>query len=186
MSGAVQALGELEKSGRNCYNGQVLGPDDFRRVMSHFASGVTIITAWDADKRPTGLTASSFTSVSLDPPLVLVCVSQKAQSYPAIKAAGRFAVNILCTGQEAVSRRFATTTSGPGDEKFAGLEYRPGPLGLPILADALAELECTVVHAYPGGDHTIFVAQVDGADSRAAADREPLLYFRGKYSRLHP
>ena len=77
MTGAVQALGELEKSGGNCYNGQVLGPDDFRRVMSHFASGVTVITAWDADKRPTGLTASSFTSVSLHPPLILVCVSQK-------------------------------------------------------------------------------------------------------------
>lgn len=164
----------------------MLGPDDFRRVMSHFASGVTIITAWDADKRPTGLTASSFTSVSLHPPLILICVSQKAQSYPAIKAAGRFAVNILSTGQEAVSRRFATTTSGPGDEKFAGLEYRPGPLGLPILTDALAELECTVIHAYPGGDHTIFVAQVDAADSRGDGGKEPLLYFRGKYSRLHP
>ena len=162
----------------------MLGPDDFRRVMSHFASGVTIITAWDADQRPTGLTASSFTSVSLHPPLILVCVSQKAQSYPAIRAAGRFAVNILSTGQETASRRFATTTS-TRDEKFAGLDYRPGPLGLPILTDALAELECTVVHAYPGGDHTIFVAQVDAADSRGDADKEPLLYFRGKYSRLH-
>lgn len=162
----------------------MLGPDDFRRVMSQFASGVTIITAWDADQRPTGLTASSFTSVSLHPPLILVCVSQKAQSYPAIKAAGRFAVNILSRGQEAVSRRFATTTS-TRDEKFAGLDYRPGPLGLPILTDALAELECTVVHAYPGGDHTIFVAQVDAADSRGDAGKEPLLYFRGTYSRLH-
>jgi len=162
----------------------VLGPDDFRRVMSHFASGVTIITAWDADQRPTGLTASSFTSVSLHPPLILVCVSQKAQSYPAIQAAGRFAVNILSIGQEAVSRRFATTTN-TRDEKFAGLDYRPGTLGLPVLSDALAELECTVVHAYPGGDHTIFVARVDAADSRGDAGKEPLLYFRGNYSRLH-
>lgn len=182
---AVQAPGELEKSGGNCYNGQVLGPDDFRRAMSHFATGVTIITAWDADHRPTGLTASSFTSVSLHPPLILVCVSQKAQSYPAIKAAGRFAVNILCTGQEAVSRRFATAPTASGDEKFAGLDYRPGAGGLPILDDALAAIECTVVHAYPGGDHTIFVAQVDAADCRDHAGLEPLLYFRGKYSRLH-
>jgi len=182
---AVQAPGELEKSGGNCYNGQVLGPDDFRRAMSHFATGVTIITAWDADHRPTGLTASSFTSVSLHPPLILVCVSQKAQSYPAIKAAGRFAVNILCTGQEAVSRRFATAPTATGDEKFAGLDYRPGAGGLPILDDALAAIECTVVHAYPGGDHTIFVAQVDAADCRDHAGLEPLLYFRGKYSRLH-
>jgi len=164
----------------------VLGPDDFRRVMGHFATGVTIITAWDADQRPTGLTASSFTSVSLHPPLILVCVSQKAQSYPAIKAAGRFAVNILSHGQEAISRRFATAPSATGDEKFMGLEYRPGPCGLPILSDALAELECTVVHAYPGGDHTIFVAQVEAADCRTPdMGKEPLLYFRGKYSRLN-
>jgi flavin reductase (DIM6/NTAB) family NADH-FMN oxidoreductase RutF len=183
--GAVQALGELEKSSGNCYNRQVLGSDDFRRVMSHFATGVTIITAWDADHRPTGLTASSFTSVSLHPPLILVCVSQKAQSYPAIKAAGRFAVNILCSGQEAVSRRFATAPSASGDEKFEGLDYRPGVAGLPILDEALAALECTVVHAYPGGDHTIFVARVEAADCRDDTGREPLLYFRGKYSRLH-
>jgi 3-hydroxy-9,10-secoandrosta-1,3,5(10)-triene-9,17-dione monooxygenase reductase component len=162
----------------------VLGPDDFRRVMSHFATGVTIITAWDAEHRPTGLTASSFTSVSLHPPLILVCVSQKAQSYPAIKAAGRFAVNILCQGQEAASRRFATSTTAPGEDKFAGLEYRPGPLGLPVLPEAMAQLECTVVHAYPGGDHTIFVAQVESGEW-TDTDKEPLLYFRGKYSRLH-
>jgi flavin reductase (DIM6/NTAB) family NADH-FMN oxidoreductase RutF len=162
----------------------VIGPDDFRRVMSHFATGVTIITAWDPDHRPTGLTASSFTSVSLHPPLVLVCVSQKAQCYPAISAAGRFAVNILCQGQEGASRRFATSTSAPGEEKFVGLEYRSGPLGLPVLPEALASLECTVVHAYPGGDHTIFVAQVEAAESRGDAGKEPLLYFRGKYSRL--
>lgn len=164
----------------------MLSADDFRRVMSHFASGVTIITAWDSAGRPTGLTASSFTSVSLHPPLILVCVSQKAQSYPAIKDAGRFAVNILSMGQEAVSRRFATAPSATGDEKFEGLEYQPGPHGLPILKDALAELECSVVHAYPGGDHTIFVAQVEAADCRGDAGPEPLLYFRGKYSRLHP
>ena len=162
----------------------MLAPDDFRKVLGHFASGVTIITAWDADHRPTGLTASSFTSVSLHPPLILVCVSQKAQSYPAIRAAGRFAVNILSQGQEAASRRFATATGGPGDDKFAGVEHRPGPLGLPVLADALAHLECTVVHAYPGGDHTIFVAQVETAECRGDAGKEPLLYFRGKYSRL--
>ncbi len=163
----------------------MLGPDDFRRVMSHFATGVTIITAWDADHRPTGLTASSFTSVSLHPPLILVCVSQNAQSYPAIKAAGCFAVNILAQGQEAASRRFATSTPAPGEEKFAGLEYRPGRLGLPVLPEALARMECTVVHAYAGGDHTIFVAQVETGESNGDTGKEPLLYFRGKYSRLH-
>src|SRR4029453_1758805 len=93
---------------------------------SHFATGVTIITAWDEGGRPTGLTASSFTSVSLHPPLILVCVSQKAQSYPAIQAAGRFAVNILCMGQEGVSRRFATTSAGDG--KFIGARHPAPPL----------------------------------------------------------
>ena len=162
----------------------MIGSDDFRRFMSQFATGVTIVTAWDADRRPTGLTASSFTSVSLHPPLILVCVSQKAQSYPAIQAAGRFAVNILSRGQESASRRFATSTTAPSEEKFVGVEYRPGPLGLPVLADALAHLECAVVHAYPGGDHTIFVGQVETAECRDDAGKEPLLYFRGKYSRL--
>jgi len=107
-------------------------------------------------------------------------------SYPAIKAAGRFAVNILCQGQEGASRRFATSTTAPGEEKFAGLEYRPGQLGLPVLPEAMAQLECTVVHAYPGGDHMIFVAQVESGQWTDDAGKEPLLYFRGKYSRLHP
>jgi len=164
----------------------VLNADDFRRVMSHFASGVTIITAWDSAGHPTGLTASSFTSVSLQPPLILVCVSQKAHSYPAIRDAGRFAVNILGLHQEHISRRFATAPNASGHEKFEGLAYQPGPHGLPILKDAVAELECTVVHAYPGGDHTIFVAQVEAAGCRGEEGPEPLLYFRGKYSRLHP
>jgi flavin reductase (DIM6/NTAB) family NADH-FMN oxidoreductase RutF len=74
----------------------------------------------------------------------------------------------------------------PSEEKFAGLEYRPGQLGLPVLSDAMAQLECTVVHAYPGGDHMIFVAQVESGEWSDDAGKEPLLYFRGKYSRLHP
>lgn len=153
--------------------------------MGHFASGVTVVTTWDAERRPTGLTASSFTSVSLHPPMILVCVSHAAHSYPAIRAAGQLAVNILSTGQEEISRRFAMAPTASGDEKFAGLDYRPGALGLPILKDAVAELECTVVHAYPGGDHTIFVARVDAADCRADAGLAPLLYYRGRYARLH-
>ncbi len=146
---------------------------------------MTVVTAFDAEGRPTGLTASSFASVSLDPPLVLICVAHKAQSYPAIQAGGKFAVNVLGRDQEAVSRRFASSTlSGP--EKFEGIDYRQGALGLPLLKDALAELECRVVHAYPGGDHTIFVARVEAGDSRADAGLEPLVYYRGQYSHFHP
>jgi len=180
----AQALGKLEKFGGTCYKEGVLGADDFRRVLSHFASGVTIVTTLDAEGRPAGLTASAFSSVSLDPPLVLVCVAHSAQSYPAFHAHGKFAINVLGTDHEHVARRFAS--SGPGHEKFTELGYRKGLLGLPIIDDALAELECTIVHAYPAGDHTIFVGQVEAADSRGDKGLEPLLYYRGRFNRLHP
>ncbi len=161
----------------------MLGPDDFRRVLGHFASGVTVVTTRDVEGRPAGLTASAVTSVSLDPPLVLVCVAHTAQSYPAFHSHGRFAINILHTDHEQVARRFAST--GGGAEKFEGMGYRQGALGLPILKDALAELECTIVHAYPAGDHTIFVGRVEAADCRGDAGLEPLLYYRGRFNRLH-
>jgi len=180
---ALQALGELEKSRGTCYNDQVLGADDFRQVLGHFASGVTVVTTLDAEGRPAGLTASAFSSVSLDPPLVLVCVAHTAQSYPAFHAHGKFAINVLGTDHERVARRFASTSSGA--EKFSDTGYRPGALGLPILADALAELECTIVHAYPAGDHTIFVGRVEAAQCRGDAGLEPLLCYRGRFSRLH-
>ena len=180
----AQALGELEKSARNCYKSRVLGPDEFRRVLGHFATGVTVVTAWDTEGRPTGLTASAVSSVSLDPALVLVCVDHKAQSYPALQAGGRFAINILASDQESVARRFASSSLS-GAEKFEGVGYRQGPLGLPILKDALAELECVTVHAYPGGDHTIFVGRVEAAEWRGDTGREPLVYYRGQFSRLH-
>lgn len=155
----------------------MIGPDDFRRVLAHFASGVTIVTTCDADRRPAGLTASAFTSVSLDPPLVLVCVDHKAQSYPALRESPRFAVNILTTGQEPISRRFASTQI----DKFDGVGYRMSGLGLPLLDDALARLECRTVSAHVEGDHTIFVGLVERASVGAG---EPLIYYRGRYARL--
>jgi len=162
----------------------VIGPDEFRRVLSHFCSGVTVITTWDAQGRPTGLTASAFTSVSLDPPLILVCVAYKAQSYQALADGSRFAVNVLAHDQETVSNRFATSPVADPSEKFTGIGYRPGALGLPVLKDSLAELECATVHAYPAGDHTIFVGRVEAAECHGDAGLEPLLYYRGKYCRL--
>lgn len=154
-----------------------IGADEFRHVLSHFASGVTVITTVDTSGRPAGLTASAFTSVSLDPPLILVCVEHRAQSYPALHESGRFAVNILGIEHEDISRRFATTSTN----KFDTVAYRPGELGVPLLSDALAHLECRTVHTYPGGDHTIFVGEVEAGQAR---DGEPLLYFRGGYTRL--
>lgn len=155
----------------------MIGPDDFRHVLGHFATGVTVVTTRDPDARPGGLTVSAFASLSLDPPLVLICVDHKAQTYPALRDAGRFAVNVLSAGQEALSRRFASTQL----DKFDGVAFRLSPLGLPLLESALAHIECTTVGRHVEGDHTIFVGRVDRAWT---AGGEPLLYYRGQYGRL--
>ena len=155
----------------------MIGPDDFRKVLSHFASGVTIVTTTDADGRPTGLTASAFTSVSLDPPLILVCVSHKSQSFPSLRDRGRFAVNFLRSDHQELSKRFATTRL----DKFEGVPHRMGDLGMPVLTEALAHVECVTADAHVAGDHTVFIGRIDACGT---ADGEPLIYFRGKYVRL--
>jgi flavin reductase (DIM6/NTAB) family NADH-FMN oxidoreductase RutF len=155
----------------------VISADDFRRVLGHFATGVTIVTTRDADLRPTGLTASAFSSVSLDPPLVLICVDHKSQSYPALREAGRFGINFLHHEHEPISRRFASTRL----DKFEGVAFRLGVLGVPLIEDALAHLECETVNAHVEGDHTIFVGRVESAH---VGEGEPLLYYRGRYHRL--
>lgn len=155
----------------------MIPPDDFRRVLGHFATGVTIVTTCDADGRPTGLTASAFTSVSLDPPLILICVSHKSQSYPALMERGRFAVNFLRREHEEISRRFATTRL----DKFDGIAYQVSEFGVPVLADALAHVECVTVNRHVEGDHTVIIGRVEGAGSTSG---EPLLYYRGQYVRL--
>jgi len=154
-----------------------ISQEEFRHTLSHFASGVTIVTTREADGRPTGLTAAAFTSVSLDPPLVLVCVDRSSNSLAALIAYGRFAVHILADDQEALSRRFASKE----DNKFSGVSFAPGKLDLPILDSALAVLECRTVHTYDGGDHTIFVGEVEAAHTGQGS---PLLYYRGRYGRL--
>ena len=155
----------------------MVAPDDFRRVLGHFATGVTILTTTDAEGRPTGLTVSAFCSVSLDPPQILVCVDHKSQSYPALRDGGRFAVNILGAEHESISRRFATTRL----DKFEEVPFRMGALGVPLIEGALAQLECRTVSRHVEGDHTILVGRVEEARSDAG---EPLLYYRGKYGRL--
>jgi len=155
----------------------VIGPDEFRRLLGHFATGVTVVTTCDADGRPSGLTVSAFASLSLDPPLVLVCVDHKSQTYPALRERGRFVVNVLTTDQEAVSRRFATTRL----DKFDDVPYRPSAHGLPLIESALAHIECVTVATHLEGDHTIFVGRVEGATFGAG---HPLLYYRGQYHQL--
>lgn len=153
--------------------------NELRRVMSHFATGVTVVTTHDGQGRCYGLTVNAVCSVSLDPPLVLVCVDKQAESHPAFQRSQEFAVNILDERQEELSRRFAVS----GGEKFIGLSCRAGVTGAPILAGALAHVECRVVAAHDAGDHTIYIGEVENAD---AADGRPLLFFRGRYHRLPP
>jgi flavin reductase (DIM6/NTAB) family NADH-FMN oxidoreductase RutF len=151
--------------------------DLFRAVLGRFASGITVITARGADGTPHGMTVSAFSSLSLDPPLVLVCVGNEATMAPMLATATSFAVNILSDGQEALSRRFA----GKIDDRFAGVGYQEGRLGDPILDEVLAWMQCRIVARHPAGDHVILVGQVEQADTR---EGKPLLYYRGGYATL--
>ena len=151
--------------------------NEFRRVLGHFAAGVTVVTTVGTDGTPYGLTATAFTSVSLEPPLVLVCVDKRADSHPHFHASGVFVVNFLAAAHEHHSRRFSVS----GGDKFAGAAVRTGSLGVPVLPDALGYLECRTVTVVDAGDHTVFIGQVEAAGAR---DGEPLVYFRGGYRQL--
>jgi flavin reductase (DIM6/NTAB) family NADH-FMN oxidoreductase RutF len=149
---------------------------EFRRVLGHFAAGVTVITTV-GDGKPYGLTATAFTAVSLEPPLVLVCVDKRSDSHPHFHASRVFAVNFLAHDHEDVSRRFAVS----GGDKFGDMPIRTGVTGAPVFSDALGHLECRATEVIEAGDHTIFIGQVEAADAR---EGEPLLYFRGAYRRV--
>lgn len=149
---------------------------DFRLAMGHFASGVTVVTTV-ADGERFGLTVASFASLSLRPPLVLVCIDKSVRTHDAILSAGKFAVNILADDQEAVSRTFASRV----DDRFAAVEVSEGELGLPLIGGALATVECTLHDQLPGGDHTIFVGLVE---TSTVATSDPLAYFRSGYRKL--
>jgi flavin reductase (DIM6/NTAB) family NADH-FMN oxidoreductase RutF/pimeloyl-ACP methyl ester carboxylesterase len=150
-----------------------------RDAMGCFATGVTIITAHGADGKPVGLTANSFTSVSLDPPLLLVCIANNSGSAEALRTAESFAVNVLQIGQQPVSNLFA----GKGEDRFAGTRWEVGEYGAPILPSSLGIFECRRHALHEAGDHFLLVGQVEKASFEPR--RDPLLYFRGKYRRLH-
>lgn len=153
--------------------------NELRRVMGHFATGVTIITTRSASGELHGLTANAITSLSLVPPLMLVCVDKKADSYSSFEESGVFTVNILSSEQEALSRRFAV--SGGGGKKFEGVSYRIGANGAPILDGTLGFLECRITEHHDGGDHTIYVGEVQEAQTR---EGKPLLFYRGGYREI--
>ncbi len=154
-----------------------IDPDEFRSVLGRFTTGVTVVTARDESAVDHGLTVNSFTSVSLSPPLVLVCIDREASLHPAMTACSHFAVNILSARQEALARRFAA----PEMDRFEGVGFTRGVCGAPILDDILAFLECRAAHAVPGGDHTIFIGEVERSEARTAG---PLLYYRGGYAQI--
>ena len=142
--------------------------------MGRFATGVTVLTVNGPGGRPLGMTASSLASVSLVPPLVSVCVDHQALLHDAILAAPIFVVNILESGQEALSRRFADRH----EDRFEGVGYHRSPEGLVMLGGALAHLECDRFTSYPAGDHTIIIGRVIGGST---GEGRPLLYYRGGY-----
>jgi flavin reductase (DIM6/NTAB) family NADH-FMN oxidoreductase RutF len=145
--------------------------------MGHFATGVTVITSIRTSGELHGLTANAFTSVSLVPPLLLVCIDKKAESYPCFDESKVFTVNVLAADQEAISRRFAVT----GGDKFEGVSYKVGANGAPILDGVLAYLECRVTQKIDGGDHTIYIGEIEQAETK---EGKPLLFFRGGYREL--
>ena len=151
----------------------------FKSALRQWASGVTIVTT-RAGERSFGMTASAFSSVSLDPPRVLVCIEKKAHTLPWIARSGVFAVNVLADDQQELSTRFAT--EGNESLRFDGLACRSGPTGSPWLPGTVAVLDCRVAAAHDAGDHWIYVGDVLAAE--AAAGREPLLYFDARYRAL--
>ncbi|MFC4529641.1 flavin reductase family protein [Sphaerisporangium dianthi] len=160
-------------------SGDAGDPGHFRSVLGRFATGVVAVTGIDpADGAPHGLAVNSFTSVSLDPPLVAFCVANTSMTWQRLKAAPSICVNVLSERQEHVSRRLAAK----GVDKFAGLPWSPSPGGGPFISGALAWIDCSIESEHVAGDHTIVVARVLALD--AHADHGPLLFFRGDYGRF--
>jgi flavin reductase (DIM6/NTAB) family NADH-FMN oxidoreductase RutF len=155
-------------------------PAEFRRVMGHFATGVAILTS-KGKSGPCGLTLTAVTSVSLIPPLVLVCVDRSAYTNACIREEGAFGLNFLEEGRgESLSRRFSEPLVR---DKFEGVAYRYGSLGAAVLEQALCWMQCRVTQSHEAGDHTIFIGEVVEADAR---EGRPLVYYRGGYGRFEP
>jgi flavin reductase (DIM6/NTAB) family NADH-FMN oxidoreductase RutF len=149
---------------------------EFRFAMSHFPSGVTVVTT-KSDGMRYGMTVASFASLSLKPPLVLVCLEKNVQTHGAIISARHFGVSILRAGQQELSARFASKI----DDRFDGIDVREGMRGAPLIADALASMQCNLIDTLPGGDHTIFIGEVDEVFTD---ESKPLVYFRSGYHDL--
>ncbi len=161
-----------------------MGPtsETFRRVMGHFVTGVTVVTTLDAEQ-PHGITVNALSSVSLEPPLVMVALDRRRRITPLVRAAGRFAVNVLAEDQQALADCFAGAPVEPDREAFCGAAWRPGPHAMPLLDGAIASLECSTVDVIPAGDHDLFIGRVEAMASEEHHPM-PLLYYRRRYLRV--
>jgi flavin reductase (DIM6/NTAB) family NADH-FMN oxidoreductase RutF len=152
-------------------------PATFRSVLGRLASGVSIITTRDPDGGDHGMTVTALSSLSLDPPLILVCVDRTATMYPHLLTAHHLAVSMLTKDQEAISHRFAVIK----EDRFGGVPFTRGANGCALIDNALAHIECDMWARHEGGDHTIFIGRVTHA---TANDAHPLLYYRGRYANI--
>ena len=150
---------------------------EFRRACGRFATGVAIASVLDAPGTPHGLTVSSFTSASLDPPLILICLGHRVSAIDAFRAAAHFGINVLAEDQRDLAERFAR----PGQDRFDGLNWRRGKTGVPLLPGVLAAIECAVRQRIAAGDHDVFVGEMVGARVAAGA---PLIHFASHYRRM--
>jgi flavin reductase (DIM6/NTAB) family NADH-FMN oxidoreductase RutF len=161
----------------------VLSSAVFRQALGRFATGVTVVSAERAPGQVHGMTANSFTAVSLDPLLVLVCVDEQARMLAVLQKTQRFGVSVLKEHQRAISEFFALPEQDPEVERSLGIRFEWTPSGIPVLAEALVQLACNVVASHVAGDHTIFLAEVETAE---VFEGEPLLFFRGAYRKITP
>jgi len=156
--------------------------DVFRRVMGHFVTGVTVVSAFDGTQ-PFGITVNALSSVSLDPPLVMIALDRRRFLTPIVRVAGRYAVNILSEEQQALSDCFAGAPVEPGRDAFCGAAWHSGASGLPLIDGAIATLECSVVETFSAGDHDLFIGRVDTL-ANDPTHPMPLLYYRRRYLRI--
>jgi flavin reductase (DIM6/NTAB) family NADH-FMN oxidoreductase RutF len=157
----------------------VIEPLSFREALGHYASGITVITS-HIDDEPIGFTCQSFYSVSMSPPLVSFSVMSSSASYPKIRQAGRFAVNILSDEQVKISNQFARR----GTDKWHGVEWQESPLGNPIIVGSLHWLDCEIYAEHAAGDHLIVIGEVKALNLQEASATQPLLYFKGQYCNI--
>lgn len=154
---------------------------EFRKALGHFSTGVTVVSVERESGQIHGMTANSFTSVSLDPMLILVCVDRRAKMLSLLETKKRFGISVLKAGQEAISEYFAKGEQSAETEERLSIRYRWTPSGIAVLENAMLQLSCRLVASHIAGDHTIFVGEVEDAEMR---EGEPLIYFRGEYRRI--